>query len=52
MVKMVNAHTGTEMWVHEKRVDEYLARGHRLAPPPPPPQKPKRTRKKTEAVSD
>ena len=44
MVKMINALTGSEMWVHETRVGEYLERGHKLAPPPPPPQ-PKRTRK-------
>lgn len=35
MVKMINATTGTEMYVHELRLDEYLARGHRLAVPPP-----------------
>ena len=53
MVKMINAHTGTVMWVHETRVEEYLQRGHKLAAPPPPPApKPRRTRKKTEAVSD
>ena len=44
MVKMINALTGSIMWVHESRLDEYLERGHKLAPPPPPP-KPKRTRK-------
>ena len=51
MVKMINAQTGTVMWVHETRVEEYLRRGHKLAAPPPPP-KPRRTRRKTEAVSD
>lgn len=45
MVKMINALSGGEMWVNEKRVEEYLERGHKLAPPPPPPKKP---RKKTE----
>ena len=44
MVKMVNALTGSAMWVHETRVEEYLARGHKLAPAPPPPPRPKRTR--------
>lgn len=41
MVKLINAVTGGEMWVHESRVDEYLAQGHKLAPPPPPPRKPR-----------
>ena len=45
MVKMINALSGGIMWVHETRVEEYLARGHKLAPPPPPPERPKRTRK-------
>ena len=45
MVQMVNALTGSIMWVHESRVEEYLRRGHKLASPPPPPEKPKRTRK-------
>lgn len=47
MVKMINALTGSDMWVHESRLDEYLAKGHKIAPPPPPP-KPKRTRKTKE----
>lgn len=44
MVKMINALTGSIMYVHEDRLDEYLARGHELAPPPPPPKPVKRTR--------
>lgn len=42
MVRMISAHTGTVMWVHESRVDEYLARGHALAVPPakPAPEEP------------
>lgn len=45
MVKLINAHTGTVMWVHEDRLEEYLARGHQMAPPPPPPKAPaKKTR--------
>lgn len=40
MVRMVNAHTGTIMWVHESRLEEYLERGHKLAAPPPPPPRP------------
>lgn len=31
MVKMINATTGTDMYVDDQRVNEYLARGHRLA---------------------
>lgn len=46
MVKLINAVTGGEMWVHESRVDEYLAQGHKLAPPPPPP--PRKPRSKTQ----
>ena len=52
MIKMIHALTGSIMWVHETRVEDYLARGHKMAPPPPPPPKPKRTpRKKPEGVS-
>ena len=47
MVKLINAQTGTVMYVHESRLEEYLARGHKLAPAPPPPPRPKRTRTKT-----
>lgn len=36
MVRMVNRITGGPMWVHEDRVEEYLAAGHRLAAPPAP----------------
>ena len=39
MIKFINAQTGTEMWVHETRVDEYLAMGHQFAPRPSAPQK-------------
>lgn len=31
MVRFINVDSGGEMWVHESRVDEYLARGHRIA---------------------
>ena len=48
MVKLINAQTGTVMYVHESRLEEYLARGHKLAPPPPPPpRKRRRTKSKT-----
>ena len=33
MVKLINALTGSEMYVADERVDEYLARGHRLPGP-------------------
>ena len=36
MIKFINAQTGGEMWVHESRVDEYVAMGHKIAPRPVP----------------
>lgn len=36
MIKLINAFTGTVMWVHESRVDEYLRAGHKPAPLPTP----------------
>ena len=39
MIKFINAQTGGEMWVHESRVDEYVAMGHRTAPRPIPAEK-------------
>ena len=53
MVKFINSMTGTEMWVHETRVEEYIRRGHKPAPPPPPPAPKKTARRttKTEPVS-
>ena len=47
MKKLINALTGTEMYVPESRLDEYLKAGHRLATPPPEaePPKPAPTRK-------
>ena len=36
MIRLVNRNTGGDMWVHENRLDEYLAAGHRLAAPPAP----------------
>lgn len=38
MIKLINALTGSVMWVHEDRLQEYLAAGHKLAPAPEPPQ--------------
>ena len=37
MIKLRNARTGGDMWVHESRLDEYLAAGHTLAAAPTPP---------------
>ena len=37
MIRMINALTGSTMWVNESRLDEYLSRGHKLAEPPMPP---------------
>ena len=39
MIRLVNRITGGEMWVHESRVEEYMAAGHQLAAPPPTPEK-------------
>ena len=36
MVKLRNLKFGNIMWVDEKRVDEYLAKGHMLVVPPAP----------------
>ena len=36
MIKFINAQTGGEMWVHESRIDEYVALGHKIAPRPIP----------------
>ncbi len=46
MVKLINRDNGGEMWVHESRLNEYLAKGHKLAPPPTIPPKKTRTTKK------
>lgn len=34
MIKLINRVTGTEMWVADDRLDEYLAKGHKLADKP------------------
>ena len=34
MVRMINAQMGNDMYVHENRVEEYLAAGHKLAAAP------------------
>ena len=34
MVRFINAYTGKEMWVHETRVEEYTAAGHKPAAAP------------------
>lgn len=35
MVKFINRITGGVMWVHETRVEEYKAAGHKPAADPP-----------------
>lgn len=35
MIKFINGWTGTDMWVAETRVEEYIAAGHKLAADPP-----------------
>lgn len=50
MIKFINRVTGTEMWVADSRVEEYLAAGHKLAAAPsekPTEPKPKRRTTKT-----
>ena len=48
MVPMINAQTGTLMYVHESRLEEYLSKGHKLAEPPAPPvRKPRAPKRKT-----
>ena len=46
MIEFINKVTGTRMWVHESRVNEYKAQGHKLAPV----AKPVKERKKTTAT--
>lgn len=36
MIKLINCGTGTDMWVAEDRLQEYLAAGHKLAAEPAP----------------
>lgn len=50
MIKLINATTGTEMWVAEDRLLEYLAAGHTPAvevPEAPPLKEPVRKKKTT-----
>lgn len=50
MIKFINKMTGTEMWVADSRVEEYMAAGHKLAAVPsgkPTESKPKRRTTKT-----
>ena len=47
MIKLINSHTGTDMWVAENRLDEYLAAGHKLAADKPEADKEKPKRKRT-----
>lgn len=36
MIKLRHARTGGDLWVHESRLEEYLAAGHTLAAVPAP----------------
>lgn len=45
MVRFINKLTGTDMWVHESRAEEYKAAGH--TPAAAPPEKPKKTTART-----
>lgn len=49
MVRFIHKVTGGDMWVHEDRVDEYKAAGHKPAAPCPTrtPEKKTRTAAKT-----
>ena len=40
MIRLIHRDTGNDFWVHESRLDEYLAAGHRYPPPPAWPPKP------------
>jgi len=48
MVRFINRVTGSVMWVHESRLQEYLAAGHKLAASTrtEPEKKPRKTTKK------
>lgn len=48
MVRFINRVTGGDMWVHESRVDEYKAAGHKPAAEAQKPveKKPRKTTKK------
>ena len=54
MVKLINALNGGDMWVHESRLEEYLAKGHKLAETPdePPRAAAKKPRKKQTEQAD
>lgn len=49
MIRLVNRRSGGDMWVHESRLEEYLAAGHKLAVPPPPPPQPEQPEQKKAA---
>lgn len=47
MVEFIHKEFGTHMWVHESRVDEYKAAGHKLAAEPSTEPTDEKPRKKT-----
>lgn len=38
MIRLINQITGSPMWVHESRLEEYLEAGYKLASPPVKPE--------------
>lgn len=48
MVRLVNRLTGTDMYVEESRLDEYLGQGHTLPSVPTTEDKPKTAKPKVE----
>ena len=56
MIRLINRDTGGDTWVHEDRLEEYLAAGHRLLPdlppaPAPEPAKPARKPRSTKKTT-
>lgn len=48
MILLVNPRSGGPTWVHESRLEEYLAAGFKLAPPPPAPPRKTQAKKQTQ----
>ena len=46
MVRLINRDTGGDTWVHESRLEEYLAAGHKLPSPPETPKTPRKPKVK------
>ena len=54
MIRLVNPLNGGDTWVHESRLEEYLAKGFKLpaAPEPPKPEKPARKPRPSKPKTD